>query len=697
MRSHVLTLSRHYKLLNHIVTSRAYLPKHRISVNHHSFRLSSVKMQTDPKAEEAFKRLPLPVKGLCDRYKYSVIQLKNGLTALLVSDVENLITLDENVTADDKMSMEQESEESGNESGDETASSVDSQGMEVDEFEEADRSKQEKKSDEKLAALSLTIGVGSFCDGHIPGLAHFLEHMVFMGSEKYPEENDFDAFLSTRGGSSNASTEYETTTFYFDVPEPHLKKSMDIFSNFFISPLLKRDSIASEMDIVDSEFQSSILNDTCRLEQLLATACTKENPAGKFVWGNLETLKNTVDENELYAALRNLQKTHYVANHMTLALQARLDLPTLEAWVVEHFSGIPSNESPKKTFSVETPFELDRWNRFYTVKPVDDVNVLYMTWYTPPVQQLYKTKPLDVLSWFIGHEGPGSIMSYLRKKFLAIEIEAGYHESGFEYNHLYTLFQINVTLTDQGVDQIQHIMDIIFQYLRLLSQSPISSEMYAEISNIHHIGFNYHSTKSSVDYVEELSLHMQYFPSQEYITGPTLFEHYDSDLIRQFLGYFTPDRLNIALLSNIVCRQPGVHLDQTEPWFKTEYKVEPIPAAQISSWTNIELREPSLFLPSKNEFITTDFSLLPLANQIRYPERLLKTDQIEVWFKQTDRYVVCKCQLHATIARGEFGINMSLNGFNQHMGQFLSIVLSHMRTFQVPPQLFEVCKDTLLR
>lgn len=69
------------------------------------------------------------------------------------------------------------------------------------------------------------------------------------------------------------------------------------------------------------------------------------------------------------------------------------------------------------------------------------------------------------------------------------------------------------------MDQIQHIMDIIFQYLRLLSQSPISSEMYAEISNIHHIGFNYHSTKSSVDYVEELSLHMQYFPSQEYITG----------------------------------------------------------------------------------------------------------------------------------------------------------------------------------
>jgi predicted Zn-dependent peptidase len=46
------------------------------------------------------------------------------------------------------------------------------------------------------SAASLTIGVGSFEDPEdIPGLAHFLEHMVFMGSDKFPQENDFDAFI----------------------------------------------------------------------------------------------------------------------------------------------------------------------------------------------------------------------------------------------------------------------------------------------------------------------------------------------------------------------------------------------------------------------------------------------------------------------------------------------------------------------
>lgn len=50
-----------------------------------------------------------------------------------------------------------------------------------------------------MAACSLTIGVGSFSDPEdIPGLAHFLEHMVFMGSEKYPQENGFDEFIKVK-------------------------------------------------------------------------------------------------------------------------------------------------------------------------------------------------------------------------------------------------------------------------------------------------------------------------------------------------------------------------------------------------------------------------------------------------------------------------------------------------------------------
>ena len=57
------------------------------------------------------------------------------------------------------------------------------------------------------AAASMDVSVGSFSDpAEFPGLAHFLEHMLFMGSRKYPNENQYSAFLAQHGGSSNAYT-----------------------------------------------------------------------------------------------------------------------------------------------------------------------------------------------------------------------------------------------------------------------------------------------------------------------------------------------------------------------------------------------------------------------------------------------------------------------------------------------------------
>lgn len=62
---------------------------------------------------------------------------------------------------------------------------------------------------------------------HIPGLAHFCEHMLFLGTEKYPEENEYTKFLSEHGGSSNASTTTEHTNFYFDIVPEHLPGALD--------------------------------------------------------------------------------------------------------------------------------------------------------------------------------------------------------------------------------------------------------------------------------------------------------------------------------------------------------------------------------------------------------------------------------------------------------------------------------------
>ena len=103
------------------------------------------------------------------------------------------------------------------------------------------------------ASAALDCGVGYFSDPEdVPGLAHFLEHMLFMGTAKYPKENEYSDFLAKHGGHSNAYTSTVHTNYYFDVGHAHLEPALDRFAQFFIAPLFNRDGVDREMNAVDS-------------------------------------------------------------------------------------------------------------------------------------------------------------------------------------------------------------------------------------------------------------------------------------------------------------------------------------------------------------------------------------------------------------------------------------------------------------
>ena len=72
------------------------------------------------------------------------------------------------------------------------------------------------------------------------GLAHFCEHMLFLGTEKFPGENDYASFLSEHGGYSNAFTSASDTNYYFEVAHEHLAGALDIFREFFFAPLFNQ-------------------------------------------------------------------------------------------------------------------------------------------------------------------------------------------------------------------------------------------------------------------------------------------------------------------------------------------------------------------------------------------------------------------------------------------------------------------------
>ena len=148
------------------------------------------------------------------------------------------------------------------------------------------------------AAAALDVHVGYMCDpDDVPGLAHFCEHMLFMGSEEYPDENEYDRFLSQHGGACNAYTASEHTNFYFDVAPKYLEGALDRFAQFFLSPLFTDSATDREMKAVDSEHSKNIASDVWRKMQLEKSLSTPGHAYGKFGTGNLDTLeKNAKDK-----------------------------------------------------------------------------------------------------------------------------------------------------------------------------------------------------------------------------------------------------------------------------------------------------------------------------------------------------------------------------------------------------------------
>jgi secreted Zn-dependent insulinase-like peptidase len=142
------------------------------------------------------------------------------------------------------------------------------------------------------AAASMNVAVGS---GNDPkeraGLAHFLEHMLFLGTEKYPEAGEYQQFIRSHGGSHNAFTAFEDTNYFFDVEAEFLEPALDRFAQQFSAPLFTPELVDRERNAVHSEYSSKLKDDGRRLLSVRKAAGNPDHAFSQFAVGNLETRK----------------------------------------------------------------------------------------------------------------------------------------------------------------------------------------------------------------------------------------------------------------------------------------------------------------------------------------------------------------------------------------------------------------------
>ncbi len=264
-------------------------------------------------------------------------------------------------------------------------------------------------ADTDMAAAALNVNVGYFDDPpDRPGLAHFLEHMLFMGTKPFPDVDAYNKFISANGGNTNAYTSGEHTAYFFQVQASALEGALDRFAPFFVSPLLDEKFVERERNAVNAEYRMKIKDGGRRQRQVLHAASNPDHPEMKFSVGNLETLADQ-DGKPVYEDLRAFYKKHYGPSRMTLSVIGRQDLDTLQSWLEERFAGV-SGEPVERT-KRPAPFTADQLGVRIDIQALRDTRSVSLQWALPPARAVWPKRPHAYISNVLGHEGEGSLFA----------------------------------------------------------------------------------------------------------------------------------------------------------------------------------------------------------------------------------------------------------------------------------------------
>lgn len=496
----------------------------------------------------------------------------------------------------------------------------------------------------KKSAAALAVNVGHFSDPeHRQGLAHFLEHMLFLGTTGYPDGSEYQKFINQHGGSNNAWTATEHTCYFLDINHQFFEEALNRFSQFFTCPLLSPESIASERENIDAEFKLKLKDDIRRLYDVHKETINPEHPFSKFSVGNNDTLKDTESCN-IHEEIKSFYNTYYHASAMTLVLEGPQSLNELQVLAEERFSNIPQQKFI--TENITTPLYLPEHQSIrINVKPVKNDRQLIISFALPPIDEYYRYKPESVLAYLLGHEGPGSILSLLKSNQWALGLSAGSGVNGSNFKD----FNISLHLTKEGEKHINEIVTIVFQYINLIKEKTLPLFYYEEKQSLSGLAFKYAEKLKPLDSVSQLVINMQHYPEADYIFGDYAMDGFFQDIIDKFLACFIPHNMRLVHISN------NNTFNKVSKWYDVPFSMHKLDQVNINTWLNTEKSE-LLNLPKQNPYIVDDPKIVPIEeinntvdNEQLAPLCIEHLDGYQLWFKQDTIFHVPKGYIYIGI------------------------------------------------
>lgn len=179
------------------------------------------------------------------------------------------------------------------------------------------------------AAAWLRVAAGSHDEPSAhPGLAHFLEHLSFLGGAAFPGDERLMPWLQVRGGQVNASTRGRTTDYFFEVTAEHLGAGLARLIDMLARPLLDIDAQRREREVLEAEYLARSADEQTLIDAALALGLPAGHPLRRFAAGRRDSL--ALENDAFQRALREFHAAHYHAGNCQLWLQGPQALDELE-------------------------------------------------------------------------------------------------------------------------------------------------------------------------------------------------------------------------------------------------------------------------------------------------------------------------------------------------------------------------------
>ena len=478
-------------------------------------------------------------------------------------------------------------------------------------------------SDPELAtsAATLSVGVGAFQDPEeAQGVAHFLEHMIFMGSKKYKSPNEYMEFISQNGGSTNAFTAAEQTTYLFSINSKQFAPALDRLSSAIKEPLFDGTMVEKEINAVNSEWLKNRQTDTFIQQRALALTGNPSHPRVKLGVGNKETLGT--NEEQLLSSLRDFHSKFYSANLMKLVLVGNQSSKELAKLARKYFSKIDNKKVERPVTNIPA-YRAEDLSKEIFIKSKVKSPIFLIEFPIKDNRKSWKSKPNQYISKLINSQEDGSLMVKLQDEGLiqngqAVFMPSAWGKDGSAF--------IEYSLTEKGESNKETILFLTYQFIDLIKSTGVDKAYFDELASINKIQFDDYQPPSALGLAVGFGQRVFDWQAENLIDFAYVTSEYDPNAIMSTLSQLTPERARIYHIG------PDEISDIDLQYADGAYRVEPLSEEKLSKFSGLDI---VLSLPEPEAIEDEQDIQIAQSKNFKKPTKIYHEDGAQVYLSSS--------------------------------------------------------------